>query len=91
MIVLFSWVHPKLSTDLATIMDVGSLLVMVLHISKGRSIAKIRANPAGIPACPNTITSITIPTVSLLALAMVAVGVIPSWVPKVRSKPKAWQ
>ena len=52
-------------TDLATTVETTASLVTfttVLHMSSGLSIANIKAKPAsGIPACPKTITNITIP------------------------------
>ena len=58
------------------------IFTTVLHISNGRSTAKISANPAsGIPACAKTITKTMIPALGTAAApidANVAVDIIPS-------------
>ena len=58
------------------------IFTTVLHISRGRSTAKIKANPAsGIPAWARTITRTIIPALGTAAApidANVAVDIIPS-------------
>ena len=86
----------SLPIDFPTIIDTAASPVtftIVLHISRGLSIAKIKANPAsGIPACARTITSITIHALGTAAVpieANVAVRTIPNWADKLKSSPKA--
>ena len=92
----FTWGSPNFPCDLATIIETVASPVTfttVLHISKGRSTAKISANPvSGIPACASTMTNMTIPapgTVAEPIEAKVAVTIIPNWVPNERSIPNA--
>ena len=83
-------------TDLATTVETVASLVTfttVLHMSKGLSMANIKAKPAsGIPACPKTITNITIPALGTAAEpieANVAVTIIINWVSKSNGIPIA--
>ena len=82
-------------TILSTIIETVAspvILTTVLHISKGRSTANIKAKPAsGIPACANTITSTIIPALGTAAApidANVAVTIIPNWAVTDKSNPK---
>ena len=86
----------NLPIDFPTIIDTAASPVtftIVRHISKGRSIAKIKAKPAsGIPACAKTITNITIPALGTAAVpieAKVAVKTIPNCAVRLKSNPNA--
>ena len=67
------------------------ILTTVLHMSRGLSTAKIRANPAsGIPAWAKTITSTIIPALGTAAApieANVAVTIIPNCAVRDKSNP----